>query len=222
MLQFLFNLGSILIDFLFILFLKGPIFKFPTTGNKPEDVLFDLPPAPAYSTTSDLYFKSILELAALLRDGSISCRIMVQAFVDRLADIDPYLGIVATPLYDRALIMADSLDLQLKNGTDLGPLMCIPFGVKDHHQIYDDEPTMYGHILYVNNVRNTKSTVTSNLMKYGAIPIAKMMLGTFASGSGNGCEYIVHSWKTLEIYFVLYFFFRCPNQCYSFSRGDVS
>jgi len=69
-------------------------------------VTFDLPPPPAYTQPSDLYYKSILELAALLRAKSVSCVTLVQAFIDRLADIDPYLGIVATPLYDRALAMA--------------------------------------------------------------------------------------------------------------------
>jgi Asp-tRNA(Asn)/Glu-tRNA(Gln) amidotransferase A subunit family amidase len=109
----------------------------------------------------------------------------VKAFIDRLSDIDSSLGIVATPLYDRAMVMAAELDVKLKSGIDLGPLMCIPFGIKDHHQIFDDEPTMYGSIVHSYNVQKTKSTAANHLMKYGAIPIAKTMLGTFASGSGN-------------------------------------
>jgi len=44
---------------------------------------------------------------------------MVQAFIDRLSDIDPYLGIVMHPLYDQALAMAADLDLKLKNGIEI-------------------------------------------------------------------------------------------------------
>jgi len=76
--------------------------------------------------------------------------------------------------------------VKLNNGTDLGPLMCIPFGIKDHHQIFDDEPTMYGHVIFSYNVQSTKSTLAAKLMQHGAIPIAKTQLGTFAFGSANG------------------------------------
>lgn len=92
----------------------------------------------------------IVQIAALLRSGAVDCVTIVQAFVDRLAEFDPFLAIVITPLYDRALQTAAEHDALLASGTDLGALMCIPFGVKDHHQIFDDEPTTYGHILCSN------------------------------------------------------------------------
>ena len=117
---------------------------------------------------------------------SNSCTTIVQAFIDRAAEFDPYLAIIVTPLYDRALQMAADNQALLDAGTDLGPLMCIPFGVKDHHQIFDDEPTTYGNIIYANNVQKTKSVLIQHLMDYGAIPIAKTVLGTFASGSVHG------------------------------------
>ena len=116
----------------------------------------------------------------------MSCVTLVKAFIDRTADIDPYLGIVSVPLYDKALKRAAELDILLESGTDLGALMCIPFGIKDHHQIYDDDVTTYGHILFSYNIQTVKSTLANHLIQYGAIPIAKTLLGTFASGSGNG------------------------------------
>lgn len=128
----------------------------------------------------------ILQIASLIQAGTVSCVEVVQAFIDRLEEFDPYLGIVATPLYDRALETAASHDTLLSSGTYLGPLMCIPFGLKDHHQIYDDDPTMYGSILFAGNVQSVKSTMMAQLMEAGAIPIAKMQLGTFAWSSANG------------------------------------
>jgi Asp-tRNA(Asn)/Glu-tRNA(Gln) amidotransferase A subunit family amidase len=52
--------------------------------------------------------------------------------------------------------------------------------------VYDDEPTMYGSILFAGNVQNVKSAMIAQLMQAGAIPIAKMQLGTFAWSSANG------------------------------------
>jgi len=165
--------------------MQGKIFKFPSTSNQPSDVLFALPDPPTYSSPSDLYHMPILEMASLIKNQVVTCTVVVQAFIDRLTEFDPYLGIIATPLYDTAKETAAAHDKLLKSGTYLGPLMCIPFGMKDHHQI-NDEPTMYGSILHATNVQNVKSSVMAALMQAGAIPIAKMMLGTFAWGSANG------------------------------------
>lgn len=121
--------------------MQGDVFQLPTTSNTFDEVLFSLPDPPAYSEPSDLYYMPILQIASLLRSGAVDCVTIVQAFIDRLQEFDPYLAIVITPLYERALGTAASHDQLLANGTDTGALMCIPFGLKDHHQVYDDEPT---------------------------------------------------------------------------------
>lgn len=163
--------------------MQGDVFQFPESGNLPEDVTFALPDPPAYAVPSDLYYLTILELASLLRSGAVDCTTLVQAFIDRVDEFDPFLAIVVTPLYEKALAMAEEHQALLDAGTDLGPLMCIPFGVKDHHQVFDDDPTTYGNILYSANIHKTKSVLMEKIMSYGAIPIAKTVLGTFASGS---------------------------------------
>lgn len=171
---------------LIYLYFKGDVFKFPESDNEPSEVAFDLPAPPAYTGPTDLYYMPILEMASLIESGTVSCVEVIQAFIDRLTEFDPYLGIVATPLYDTALTTAASHDALLANGTYVSPLMCIPFGVKDHHQIYDDDPTMYGSILFAGNTQSVKSSMMASLLAAGAIPIAKMQLGTFAWSSANG------------------------------------
>lgn len=164
--------------------MQGDVFQFPETSNEPSEVEFELPEPPPYESPSDLYYMPILSIASLLRNGDVSCVEVVQAFIDRLSEFDPYLGIVATPLYEEALATAAEHDELLARDTYISPLMCIPFGLKDHHQI-EDEPTMYGSILHANNVQTVKSTVMHALIDAGAIPIAKMQLGTFAWSSAN-------------------------------------
>jgi hypothetical protein len=107
---------------------QGDVFQFPVTPNVAEDVVFELPEPPCYADPTDLYYMPILEMASLIKSGAVSCVEVVQAFVDRLTEFNPYLGIVATPLYDQALATAAAHDALLANGTYVGPLMCIPFG----------------------------------------------------------------------------------------------
>lgn len=108
--------------------MQGDGFQFPTTSNEPQDVTFTLTPPATFDNLSDLVYMPIKEIAYLIQNGNVTCVQVVQTFIDRLAEFDPYLGIVATPLYDRALEMAASHDVLLSEETYLGALMCIPFG----------------------------------------------------------------------------------------------
>ena len=95
---------------------------------------------------------------------------------------------VAIHIFDRVAIdMAHDLDDQLSRGLDRGPLMCIPFGVKDHHQVYD-EPTTYGHVLYGAHREHRASTVVHQLINYG-IPLAKTTMTPLAMDAAG-----VHGW----------------------------
>lgn len=108
--------------------MQGEGFQFPTNPNEPEDVTFTLTPPPQYNGLSDLIYMPIKQMAFLIQEQQVTCVEVVQTFIDRLTEFDPYLGIIATPLYDRALEMAASHDQLLNDGTYLGALMCIPFG----------------------------------------------------------------------------------------------
>jgi hypothetical protein len=88
--------------------MQGEVFQFPTESNEPQDVNFTLPPPPAYTGPSDLIYMPIKQIAALLRSGDVDCVTIVQTFIDRLTEFDPYLAIVTNPLYDRALATAAS------------------------------------------------------------------------------------------------------------------
>ena len=147
--------------------MQGDVFKFPNTSNTPQDVMFTLPDPPEYTDPSDLIYMPIMEIATLLRSGDVDCPTIIDTYIARLDEFDPFLAIVSSTLYEQARATAVSHQALLDNGTDVGPLMCIPFGVKDHHQIGDDDVTTYGHILYRNNKQSTKSTLMMKLMEAG-------------------------------------------------------
>jgi len=166
-------------------YMQGDIFQIPTTGNKPDDVNFALPAPPAYSGPADLIYMPIMDMAALIKAKIVSCETVVQTFIDRLKEFDPYLAIVSLLLESEAMDTARSYDIKIASGEYMGPFMCIPFGMKDHHQIRD-EVTRDGHILYAHQVKPLKSSMINTYMKHGAIPIAKMMMGAWANGPVSG------------------------------------
>ena len=167
--------------------LMDQMIEMPTEFNTPEDVEFELPDPSTieYSGVEDLLYMPIKKMASLIKNGVVSCTEVTQFFIDQTKALDPLLAIVTVPLYETALEEAAMLDAELAEGKYRGALMCIPFALKDHHQI-DDEPTTYGHILYYNNVQTEKSTIIHQLKEYGAIPIAKTVLGAFAWGAIHG------------------------------------
>ena len=168
--------------------LMDQMIDIPTRGNTAQDVVFDLPDADdvGFESVSDLLYMSIRDMASLIAARRVSCVDVVSFFIDATKRVDPHLAIVTVTLYDEALAMAAQLDAEMEaSGVTRGPLTCIPFGVKDHHQIFDETVTN-GHILNYNNHFTVKSTLVHQAIKHGAIPIAKTTLGAFAFGAVHG------------------------------------
>lgn len=159
----------------------------PTTSNTADDVVFELPDPSTidYSSPEDLLYMPIKQMASLIESQTVSCVEVTEFFINQTKRLDPLLGIVSVALFDEAMETAAMLDAEIAEKGTRGALMCIPFALKDHHQI-EDEPTTYGNILYYGNVQSEKSSVIHQLMSYGAIPIAKTVLGSFAWGSIHG------------------------------------
>jgi hypothetical protein len=77
---------------------------------------------------------TIAGMHAALRAGTVSCRQLVQAYLDRIAAYDqqgPALTALVT-LNPDALATADSLDAARRGGVPMGALHCVPLAVKDN------------------------------------------------------------------------------------------
>lgn len=98
----------------------------------------------------DIQERTIAQIHAGYRDGSLTARAVTQAYLDRIAAYDkrgPYLNslIVVNP---RALAEADRLDAEFRTaGTFAGPLHGIPVIVKDNLDTAD-LPTTSGVVLF--------------------------------------------------------------------------
>src|SRR5262249_52481564 len=78
-----------------------------------------------------LHYQDATALAALIASRQVSSREVVQAHLDRIADVNPKINAIVTLVADDALRAADAADAAVASGADLGPLHGVPVTVKD-------------------------------------------------------------------------------------------
>jgi len=125
---------------------------------------------------------TIPEARAAMESGRLSCRQLVQGYLDRIAAYDsagPGLNAIQT-VNPRALLEADSLDAVRRARGPMGVLHCVPVLLKDQVETRD-MPTTYGSALFKDFVPRRDATVVQKLEAAGAIILAKTTMGEFAS-----------------------------------------
>ena len=119
---------------------------------------------------------------AAFASGELTCRALVQGYLDRVAAYDqagPALNAVQTVNPD-ALGRADELDAAYAEGGLVGPLHCVPVLLKDQVETRE-MPTTYGSALFDGFVSGRDATIVVRLEEAGAIILAKTNMGEFAS-----------------------------------------
>ncbi len=132
---------------------------------------------------------TIADVQQALASGRLTCRAVVQQYLDRIDAYD-----ATGPAFNsiqhrnaRALVEADSLDA-LPRAQRRGPLHCVPVLLKDQLETRD-MPTTYGSALFRNFVPQRDATIVQRLEAAGAIILAKTTMGEFAGryvGSAAG------------------------------------
>ncbi|MDR7421452.1 MAG: amidase [Armatimonadota bacterium] len=80
---------------------------------------------------SDLTHRSAVQLARAIREGRTTARAAVEAYLSRIAAVDPQVRAYVTMLTDRARAQAEALDAEARAGRLRGPLHGVPVAVKD-------------------------------------------------------------------------------------------
>lgn len=133
---------------------------------------------------------TIASVHAAFDAGRLTCRALVQAYLDRIAAYDqqgPTLNAIQH-INPRALAEADSLDAVKRAKRPTGPMHCVPVLLKDQIET-KDMPTTYGSALFKEFTPQRDATVVQRLEAAGAIILAKTTMGEFASryvGSAMG------------------------------------
>jgi amidase len=126
---------------------------------------------------------SIADLQAALGNGEMTVRELVQACLDRIAELDqegPGLNAVIE-LNPDALVIADELDAELEAGTSRGPFHGIPVLIKDNIATADAMETTAGSLALVGLKPAEDSTVARLLREAGAVILGKTNLSEWAN-----------------------------------------
>jgi len=124
----------------------------------------------------------IREIAAAVREGRLSARVIVEEALAALVEADRTLIAVTRILHDRARAEADAIDAMVAAGRDPGPLAGVPYGVKDLFDLAG-LPTTAGSTLYADAApAATDAEAVARLKAAGAVVVATLNMDEFAYG----------------------------------------
>jgi aspartyl-tRNA(Asn)/glutamyl-tRNA(Gln) amidotransferase subunit A len=129
----------------------------------------------------EIPFLSTAALASLIERKEVTPVEALEAYLDRIKEVDPKLNAFITVLGDEALEQAAMATSDIANGRYIGPLHGVPVGVKD--QIHTRGiRTSSASKIRENFVPDADATVVAKLKKAGAIVIGKLNMTEFAFG----------------------------------------
>lgn len=132
----------------------------------------------------DVVEATIASVHSAMEAQRLTCRQLVQSYLDRIAAYDKTAGTLALNsiqnVNPRALNEADSLDVVLRSKRARGPLHCVPVVIKDQIET-KDMPTTFGSALFKDFVPMRDATIVQRLRAAGAIILAKTTMGEFGA-----------------------------------------
>lgn len=127
----------------------------------------------------DVVEATIAQIQEEIRSGRTSCRLVVQAYLDRIEVYDEATVNAITVVNPNALARADEIDASLEAGDELGPLFCAPLLVKDNFDTHD-LPTTGGSIALMGSIPPDDAFMVRRIREADAIVIAKTNMAEWA------------------------------------------
>lgn len=127
---------------------------------------------------TELWQRSALDLAAMIRGGETTSRAVVEAHLGRIDEINDALNAVVRRLDDSALAAADAADRAVAAGEPLGTFHGVPITVKENIDLVGS-PTTQGVVAMADALPPIDAPVTERMKAAGAIPIARTNLPDF-------------------------------------------
>jgi aspartyl-tRNA(Asn)/glutamyl-tRNA(Gln) amidotransferase subunit A len=133
---------------------------------------------------SDLHYKTIAELAAMLAAGETTSVAITQAVIDRTAAVDDKVKAFLSTDTEDALAQAKASDERRALGNALGPLDGIPIGIKDTLAV-KNQPLRCASKMLENYVSPYDATCITKLREAGAVIWGRLNMDEFAMGSST-------------------------------------
>jgi Asp-tRNA(Asn)/Glu-tRNA(Gln) amidotransferase A subunit family amidase len=124
---------------------------------------------------------TIAQIQTALRDGSLTCRSLVEQYLKRI-DANDKRGAALNAIVmtnDQALKTADGLDLRFRQSGPVGAMHCVPVLVKDNYETVD-MPTTAGSLSLQGMMTGKDAFVVKRLRDAGAVMLAKSNMAEFA------------------------------------------
>jgi aspartyl-tRNA(Asn)/glutamyl-tRNA(Gln) amidotransferase subunit A len=131
----------------------------------------------------DLAFAPVAELRRRLDAREVSAPEVARAYLDRIAALQPTLGVYLHVMADVALIQAEAAQRRIMAG-ESAPLLGVPVALKDNLCTID-APTTAGSRILEGFRPPYDATVVRRLREQGAVFLGKANLDEFAMGSSN-------------------------------------
>jgi amidase len=128
-----------------------------------------------------MHYKTINELAPLIKSGELSPAELTQLQLDRIEKLDGTLKAYATVTAEQAMKEAQRAERQIARGNYRGPLHGIPIAVKDLCDTTGIR-TMGGSYVFRDNIPRRDATVVKKLRDAGAISLGKLNMTEGAMG----------------------------------------
>jgi Asp-tRNA(Asn)/Glu-tRNA(Gln) amidotransferase A subunit family amidase len=134
----------------------------------------------------DVMEASIGKIHQAMQAGTLTCRGLVQQYLDRIEAYDQKGPSLNAILYTnpKALEQADAMDQQFKQSGKMAPLHCIPTVLKDNYNTAD-MPTTGGSASLAGARPAQDAFSLSRLRKNGVLVLAKTNLQEFALGGAS-------------------------------------
>ena len=124
---------------------------------------------------------TIAQIQSALRDGSLTCRSLVERYLARI-DAHDKQGAALNAIVminPDALKTADDLDRRFRQSGPVGSMHCVPVLVKDNYETID-MPTTAGSLSLKGMMTGADAFVVKRLRDAGAVMIAKSNMAEFA------------------------------------------
>lgn len=122
--------------------------------------------------TEKILRSSATELARAIREGELRSVDVVNAHLERIAEVNPRLNAVVYDLASQARRMAKEADAAKERGADLGPLHGVPCTIKESFAM-PGTPFTSGLVARIGVRTDETATAVKRLLDAGAIPMGK-------------------------------------------------
>lgn len=133
---------------------------------------------------ADLHWRSITELADLLRDGAVTSVEVTETLLKRIEQTESELHAFVGVMAESALREAAAADRSFRVGEVISPLQGVPIGIKDLCETAGF-PTSAGSRALQDHIPSNDAAVVARLREAGAVIIGKTVTHEFAYGQNT-------------------------------------